>query len=143
MADVEGVEIPDRRPGHHHVPRRPAPPSDPGRRPHPPAGRGSTTRVVVLVDDVLYSGRTVRAALDALGDIGRPRGGPARRAGRSRTPPAADPGRPRRQEPARPRSGERVRVRLEEVDGVNEVTIVRRRDRHRPGTDTIASMETA
>jgi pyrimidine operon attenuation protein/uracil phosphoribosyltransferase len=29
--------------------------------------------VVVLVDDVLYSGRTIRAALDALGDIGRPR----------------------------------------------------------------------
>jgi pyrimidine operon attenuation protein/uracil phosphoribosyltransferase len=29
--------------------------------------------VVVLVDDVLYSGRTVRAALDALNDIGRPR----------------------------------------------------------------------
>ena len=29
--------------------------------------------VVVLVDDVLYSGRTVRAALDALRDIGRPR----------------------------------------------------------------------
>jgi pyrimidine operon attenuation protein/uracil phosphoribosyltransferase len=29
--------------------------------------------VVVLVDDVLYSGRTVRAALDALSDIGRPR----------------------------------------------------------------------
>jgi pyrimidine operon attenuation protein/uracil phosphoribosyltransferase len=27
----------------------------------------------VLVDDVLYSGRTVRAALDALGDLGRPR----------------------------------------------------------------------
>ncbi|MBP6995815.1 MAG: bifunctional pyr operon transcriptional regulator/uracil phosphoribosyltransferase PyrR [Phycicoccus sp.] len=30
-------------------------------------------KVVVLVDDVLYSGRTVRAALDALGDYGRPR----------------------------------------------------------------------
>ena len=30
-------------------------------------------RVVVLVDDVLFSGRTVRAALDALGDLGRPR----------------------------------------------------------------------
>ncbi len=30
-------------------------------------------RVVVLVDDVLYSGRTVRAALDALADYGRPR----------------------------------------------------------------------
>ncbi len=28
---------------------------------------------VVLVDDVLYSGRTIRAALDALGDIGRPK----------------------------------------------------------------------
>ena len=30
-------------------------------------------RVVVLVDDVLFSGRTVRAALDALKDVGRPR----------------------------------------------------------------------
>ena len=28
---------------------------------------------VILVDDVLYSGRTIRAALDALGQIGRPR----------------------------------------------------------------------
>ena len=34
---------------------------------------GIDGRVVVLVDDVLYSGRTVRAALDALGDLGRPR----------------------------------------------------------------------
>lgn len=32
-----------------------------------------TGKVVVLVDDVLYSGRTVRAALDALIDFGRPR----------------------------------------------------------------------
>jgi pyrimidine operon attenuation protein/uracil phosphoribosyltransferase len=30
-------------------------------------------RVIVLVDDVLYTGRTIRAALDALIDIGRPR----------------------------------------------------------------------
>ena len=30
-------------------------------------------RVVVLVDDVLYTGRTVRAALDAINDYGRPR----------------------------------------------------------------------
>jgi pyrimidine operon attenuation protein/uracil phosphoribosyltransferase len=36
-----------------------------------PAG-GVDGRVVVLVDDVLFSGRTVRAALDALGDVGRP-----------------------------------------------------------------------
>ena len=28
---------------------------------------------MVLVDDVLYSGRTIRAALDALGEIGRPK----------------------------------------------------------------------
>jgi len=34
---------------------------------------GVDDRVVVLVDDVLYSGRTVRAALDALGELGRPR----------------------------------------------------------------------
>ena len=54
--------------------------------------------VVVLVDDVLYSGRTVRAALDALGDLGRPACGPAGRAGRPRAPRAADPGRPCRQE---------------------------------------------
>lgn len=32
-----------------------------------------TGKVVVLVDDVLFSGRTVRAALDALTDLGRPR----------------------------------------------------------------------
>jgi pyrimidine operon attenuation protein/uracil phosphoribosyltransferase len=34
---------------------------------------GIDGKVVVLVDDVLYSGRTVRAALDALGSLGRPR----------------------------------------------------------------------
>jgi pyrimidine operon attenuation protein/uracil phosphoribosyltransferase len=34
---------------------------------------GIDGRTVILVDDVLYSGRTVRAALDALGDLGRPR----------------------------------------------------------------------
>ncbi len=37
-----------------------------------PAG-GIDGRLVVLVDDVLFSGRTVRAALDALGALGRPR----------------------------------------------------------------------
>jgi pyrimidine operon attenuation protein/uracil phosphoribosyltransferase len=34
---------------------------------------GVEDRNVVLVDDVLYSGRTIRAALDALGEIGRPK----------------------------------------------------------------------
>ena len=34
---------------------------------------GVDGRRVILVDDVLFSGRTVRAALDALGDLGRPR----------------------------------------------------------------------
>jgi len=36
-------------------------------------GGGVDGRLVVLVDDVLFSGRTVRAALDALGELGRPR----------------------------------------------------------------------
>jgi len=34
---------------------------------------GIDDQVVVLVDDVLFSGRTIRAALDALNDVGRPR----------------------------------------------------------------------
>ncbi|GCE77252.1 bifunctional pyr operon transcriptional regulator/uracil phosphoribosyltransferase PyrR [Cellulomonas biazotea] len=36
-------------------------------------GGGIDGKVVVLVDDVLYSGRTIRAALDAISDLGRPR----------------------------------------------------------------------
>ncbi|MBW1596765.1 bifunctional pyr operon transcriptional regulator/uracil phosphoribosyltransferase PyrR [Streptomyces sp. JJ38] len=36
-------------------------------------GDGIEGSLVVLVDDVLFSGRTIRAALDALGDLGRPR----------------------------------------------------------------------
>jgi pyrimidine operon attenuation protein/uracil phosphoribosyltransferase len=46
----------------------------PTRRAHKtviPAG-GIDDKVVVLVDDVLFSGRTIRAALDALADLGRP-----------------------------------------------------------------------
>ena len=42
-----------------------------GRTDLPPAGVDG--RRVILVDDVLFSGRTVRAALDALQDLGRPR----------------------------------------------------------------------
>jgi pyrimidine operon attenuation protein/uracil phosphoribosyltransferase len=49
--------------------------SQPTRSPQPtriPDG-GIDGKTVVLVDDVLYSGRTIRAALDALGAHGRPR----------------------------------------------------------------------
>ena len=83
--------------------------------------------VVVLVDDVLFSGRTVRAALDALGDIGRPRA--------VRLAVLVDRG--HRQLPIRAdhvgknlptAASERVSVRLEESDGVNEVTIARPSD---------------
>jgi pyrimidine operon attenuation protein/uracil phosphoribosyltransferase len=48
-------------------------------KPHRPLERtsvpegGVDNTLVVLVDDVLFSGRTVRAALDALNDLGRPR----------------------------------------------------------------------
>ncbi len=61
---------------------------------------GIEGRTVVLVDDVLFSGRTIRAALDALNDLGRPEPGAARRPRRPGAPRAADPGRLRRQEPA-------------------------------------------
>jgi pyrimidine operon attenuation protein / uracil phosphoribosyltransferase len=51
---------------------------DIGIRPVVPAGRseipvGLDGATVVLVDDVLFTGRTVRAALDAIGEYGRPR----------------------------------------------------------------------
>jgi pyrimidine operon attenuation protein/uracil phosphoribosyltransferase len=36
-------------------------------------GKGIDDKIVVLIDDVLYSGRTIRAALDALNELGRPR----------------------------------------------------------------------
>jgi pyrimidine operon attenuation protein / uracil phosphoribosyltransferase len=74
-------------------------------------------KVVVLVDDVLYTGRTVRAALDALTELGRPRA----------VQLAILVDRGHRELPIRPdfvgknlptRVGEDVRVRLEEVDGV-------------------------
>ena len=78
--------------------------------------------VVVLVDDVLYSGRTVRAALDALGDLGRPRA--------VRLAVLIDRG--HRELPIRadhvgknvPTSrDEVVRVRVDEVDGEDAVDI--------------------
>ncbi len=83
---------------------------------------GIDDKVVVLVDDVLYSGRTIRAALDALGDIGRPRA--------VRLVVLVDRG--HRELPIRAdhvgknlptSSRERVSVRLAETDGLDEVRI--------------------
>jgi len=82
-------------------------------------------RTVVLVDDVLFTGRTVRAAVDALFDYGRP----------DRVQLAVLVDRGHRELPIRPdyvgknlptSRSERVYVRLEESDGVDEVMIADR-----------------
>ena len=81
-------------------------------------------RVVILVDDVLYTGRTIRAALDALVDFGRPKA--IRLAvlvdrGHRELPIKADfVG---KNIPTQP--GDDVRVRLTELDGRDEVEVVR------------------
>jgi pyrimidine operon attenuation protein/uracil phosphoribosyltransferase len=86
-----------------------------------PSG-GVDDALVVLVDDVLFSGRTIRAALDALGELGRPRG----------VQLAVLVDRGHRQLPIRadyvgknlPTSNrEQVRVLLSEVDGRDAVVI--------------------
>ena len=73
IEDVEGTEIPvgelDITLHRDDLRRHPV---RMAHRSHIPAS-GIDDQVVVLVDDVLYSGRTIRAALDALGDTGRPR----------------------------------------------------------------------
>jgi pyrimidine operon attenuation protein/uracil phosphoribosyltransferase len=72
IASVEGVEVPygslDVTMYRDDLRRHPVRSLE---RTHIPTS-GIDGKVVVLVDDVLFSGRTVRAALDALGDIGRP-----------------------------------------------------------------------
>jgi pyrimidine operon attenuation protein / uracil phosphoribosyltransferase len=77
---------------------------------------------VVIVDDVLFTGRTVRAAIEALFDYGRP--------ARVQLAVLADRG--HRELPLRPdyvgknlptAPAERVNVHVEELDGVDEVTI--------------------
>jgi pyrimidine operon attenuation protein/uracil phosphoribosyltransferase len=79
-------------------------------------------RTIVIVDDVLYTGRTVRAAIDEIFDYGR--------AGRIQLAVLVDRG--HRELPIRPdyvgkniptSQDQRVNVRVEEVDGVDEVTI--------------------
>jgi pyrimidine operon attenuation protein/uracil phosphoribosyltransferase len=79
-------------------------------------------RTVVIVDDVLYTGRTVRAAIEALFDYGRP--------ARVQLAVLADRG--HRELPIRPdyvgknlptSRAEHVHVRLTELDGIDEVAI--------------------
>jgi len=86
----------------------------------PPAGIEG--KDVVLIDDVFFSGRTIRAALDALGEIGRPR----------TVQLAVLVDRGHRELPIRadyvgknlPTSLEQsVKVHLTEIDGVDEVLI--------------------
>jgi pyrimidine operon attenuation protein/uracil phosphoribosyltransferase len=83
---------------------------------------GIDDKVVVLVDDVLFSGRTIRAALDAISDLGRP----------SAVQLAVLVDRGHRELPIRadyvgknlPTSlNERVRVLVSEIDGEDAVTI--------------------
>lgn len=83
---------------------------------------GVAGKVIVLVDDVLFSGRTIRAALDALNDHGRP----------SAVRLAVLVDRGHRQLPIRadfvgknlPTAfAERISVKLQEVDGLDEVVI--------------------
>jgi pyrimidine operon attenuation protein/uracil phosphoribosyltransferase len=82
---------------------------------------------LVIVDDVLYTGRTVRAALDALVDMGRPKA--------VRLAVLVDRG--HRELPIRadhvgknvPTSrDERIKVRLAEVDGSEDEVVIERRD---------------
>jgi pyrimidine operon attenuation protein / uracil phosphoribosyltransferase len=86
-----------------------------------------SNRTVILVDDVLFTGRTIRAAMDAIIDFGRPRA----------VQLAVLVDRGHRELPIRadyvgknvPSSrDEKVRVKLEETDGLDEVIIARPRD---------------
>jgi pyrimidine operon attenuation protein/uracil phosphoribosyltransferase len=122
IASVEGIEVPvgslDVTMYRDDLRMRPARtllPTD-----IPPGGIEG--KVVVLVDDVLFSGRTIRAALDAMADVGRPQA--------VRLAVLVDRG--HRELPIRadfvgknlPTSlVESVKVRLEEFDGTDAVTI--------------------
>lgn len=85
-------------------------------------------RTIVIVDDVLYTGRTVRAAIDVVFDYGRP----------AKIQLATLVDRGHRELPIRPdyvgkniptSQDQRVNVRVQEVDGVDEVTIGAARQR--------------
>lgn len=81
-------------------------------------------RELVLVDDVLFTGRTIRAAIESLGDYGRPSA--------IRLAVLADRG--HRELPIQPDAAglifqtgkrDRIRVRMVEIDGVDEILLIR------------------
>ena len=122
MAEVEGVTVPvgalDITMHRDDLRRQPVRAIEHTDIPAP----GIDDRTVVLVDDVLFSGRTVRAALDSLADLGRPRA--------VRLAVLVDRG--HRDLPIRAdhvgknlptSSSERVQVLLSEHDGADEVRI--------------------
>jgi pyrimidine operon attenuation protein/uracil phosphoribosyltransferase len=122
IVEFEGAEVPlgeldttlYRDDVHQHAPRSLNPTSIPV---------DISDKTVILVDDVLYTGRTIRAALDALIDLGRPKA--------IQLLCLVDRG--HRELPIRPdyvgknvptSSNEKIAVRLEEVDGVDEVVLI-------------------
>jgi pyrimidine operon attenuation protein/uracil phosphoribosyltransferase len=89
-------------------------------------------RTIVLVDDVLYTGRTIRAAIEALFDYGRP----------ARVQLAVLVDRGHRELPIRPdyigknlptARGERIQVQLLEVDEVDRILLVPNAEEHSHG----------
>ncbi|MEQ6901241.1 bifunctional pyr operon transcriptional regulator/uracil phosphoribosyltransferase PyrR [Nocardioides sp. YIM 152588] len=116
--------------------------SHPTRAPHKTElpSSGIDGKTVVLVDDVLYSGRTIRAALDALSDLGRPavvrlavlvdrghRELPIRADHVGKNLPTA--------------RSERVGLRLAETDGADEVRIYDIAAQPAPGARTASGTE--
>jgi pyrimidine operon attenuation protein / uracil phosphoribosyltransferase len=126
IGDIEGVEVPwgslDVTLYRDDLSRREPLPLGETRFPCPIDGR-----VVVLVDDVLYTGRTIRAALEAINEVGRPRA--------VRLAVLVDRG--HRELPIRAdhvgknlptASREDVRVHLAEIDGEDSVDILRQEE---------------
>src|SRR5438445_2018347 len=122
IAEFEGAEVPlgelditlYRDDVHQRAPRSLSPTSIPV---------DISNKTVILVDDVLFTGRTIRAALDALIDLGRPKA--------IQLLCLVDRG--HRELPIRPdfigknvptSRHEKVAVRLEEIDGVDEVVLM-------------------
>lgn len=121
IADIERVQVPvgtlDITGHRDDRPARPAPSVRAAALPFPVA-----ERTIIVVDDVLYTGRTARAALDALVDLGRPSG--------IQLAVLIDRG--HRELPIRPdyvgknlptSSHEHVSVKLTEIDGADAVII--------------------